>query len=336
MERQYLRVFFGRHGGSTPLYASAVMSRVVARALAGSFAVLSAQCAFLAASYVTPADAEGPHHGICVPLVDAKTREAAARWWSAHRVAAAPWAPFTSRQMGSSPQAAAPCAPRAATQLRVLVLGDSLVSGVGGDVASSPRLPARFASALAEKLGAHISWRAYGETGADIDAMRKVLLPALRLDAETATTKPAVVVLLCGLNDFKRLPLGATPHAFRDNLQTLLADIRALTGPQTLLVLPALPMQMVQRFPSPLHQVAVAAAARWDDEKRLLAEACRGVVFVTAPTISPREATHLLSSDGVHPNCEGYARWGEHIAAAVVAKLMEVQHSREREARPHS
>jgi len=217
----------------------------------------------------------------------------------------------------------------------VLVLGDSLVSGVGGDVASSPRLPARFASALAEKLGAHISWRAYGETGADIDAMRKVLLPALRLDAETATSKPAVVVLLCGLNDFKRLPRGATPGAFRDNLQTLLADIRALTGPQTLLVLPALPMQMVQRFPSPLHQLAVAAAARWDDEKRLLAEACRGVVFVTAPTISSREAIHLLSSDGVHPNCEGYARWGEHIAAAVAAKLMEVQHSREREARPH-
>jgi lysophospholipase L1-like esterase len=215
--------------------------------------------------------------------------------------------------------------------VRCIVLGDSLVSGVGSSVSGSPALPQRFAAALAERLGVQVNWRALGQTGADVAAMRRALLPLLRHDAEAHAGQPppTVLLLLCGLNDFKRAHRGATAAGFKDALAELVSEIRELCGPHTLVVLPALPLAATLRFPVPLHWLVCALAARYDEQKRQLARAigaatsAGGVLFVDVPQLpAPREVPQLLSRDGVHPNDQGYARWGAHIADAVALHLL--------------
>lgn len=171
-----------------------------------------------------------------------------------------------------------------------------------------------------------MSWRALAQTGADVAAMRDALLPLVAADAAAHVGEPpAVLLLLCGLNDFKQQHRGASSVAFRRALQELLADIRKLTGPSTLVVLPALPLDSTLLFPKPLKWAVVYLAALYDAQKRELAAALGSagrVVFVDVPTIARGDAPQLLSRDGVHPNDEGYARWGEHIAAAVALRLL--------------
>jgi lysophospholipase L1-like esterase len=210
--------------------------------------------------------------------------------------------------------------------VRCIVLGDSLVSGVGSDVSGSPALPQRFAAALAERLGAQVTWRALGKTGADVAAMRSALLPHLRAEAAAAPdAAPTVLLLLCGLNDFKRAHRGATSSAFHAELSALVAEVRDICGPHTLVVLPALPLAATARFPVPLHWLVCALGARYDEQKRKLAlrfARSGRVLFVDAPALpAAAEVPALLSGDGVHPNDAGYGLWGAHIAEAVATHL---------------
>lgn len=290
-----------------------------ARVLAGTSGLVVAQLGFLKATYTTPLDAAGPTSGVCQPATAAAARRrfssagaAQGRECSAEEVRQRRWLPWAPRE------AATP-----GRSLRVLVLGDSLVSGVGGLPHLSPGLPASFGAALAERLAATVTWKAAGLTGADVAEIRAALLPQLRRDVAAHETPPACVVLLCGLNDFKHAHV-ATTAAFRQALRDLCADIRALVGPQTLLVLPALPIEGAARFPAPLRWLVSAQASRFDAQKRLLAEGPDSNCLFVAPPAVPTswaEAVRLLSADGVHPNCEGYRLWAEHIADAVSCRL---------------
>ena len=333
------------------------MKRAAARAAAAAAGLVVLQVGALAATYETPGDAGGPHHGVvCSDTFEAKTAFAllSERESRIHSgAAAAPrslwgqWPPRASAagSDGMGPQEllhprriraalaawssrkpkAVPFGAGSGGGVRCIVLGDSLVSGVGSDVNGSPALPQRFAAALAERLGAQVTWRALGKTGADLAAMRASLLPQLRREAQAGPSAPTVLLLLCGLNDFKQVHRGATSAAFHDALAELVADIRAACGPHTLVVLPALPLQATARFPVPLHWLVVALGARYDEQKRKLAERfSRGgrVLFVDIPALpAAAEIPELLSRDGVHPNDLGYARWGAHIADAVATHL---------------
>jgi hypothetical protein len=108
---------------------------------------------------------------------------------------------------------------------------------------------------------------------------------------------PTVLLLLCGLNDFKRAHRGATSSAFHAELSALVAEVRDICGPHTLVVLPALPLAATARFPVPLHWLVCALGARYDEQKRRLAQrlsfAPQGparagaVLFVDAPALPP-------------------------------------------------
>jgi lysophospholipase L1-like esterase len=331
------------------------MRRVAARAAAAAAGLVALQAAALAATYETPLDACGPHHGVCSPLLSpaaaasaalpfraARATEEYARrpqrtfWWQQRpqRAHAHDGAAHEARHArGAGGTAVDELVP---TRLvRCIVLGDSLVSGVGSSVAGSPALPQRFAAALAERLGAQVTWRALGQTGAGVAEMRHALLPLLRRDAEAHAGQPppTVLLLLCGLNDFKRLHHGTTASSFHEALAAFVEELRELCGSHTLIVLPALPLAATARFPVPLHWLVCALGARFDEQKRKLAETLsrhthtpRGggrVLFVDVPTLpTAREVPQLLSCDGVHPNDLGYARWGAHIADAVALHLL--------------
>ena len=336
-----------------------MLRRTAARAASAAAGLVVAQAAVLAATYETPLDAGGPHLGVCCPTPLAQKAPAGvpmlrgveyarfdgsldvpvaarASWWRRPQRApggggeAAQPEPLLARSShfrGSRGEAEAMAhAPRG--PIKCIVLGDSLVSGVGSDVSGSPALPQRFAAALAERLGAQVTWRALGKTGADVAAMRLSLLPHLRAEAAAApdaAAGPTVLLLLCGLNDFKRAHRGATSAAFHGELSALVAEVRDICGPHTLVVLPALPLAATARFPVPLHWLVCALGARYDEQKKKLAQRfarCGRVLFVDAPQLPPQaEVPALLSVDGVHPNDLGYGLWGAHIAEAVATHL---------------
>ena len=155
--------------------------------LGASAVVIAAEGAWLAVSYKTPATPTGALSGVCEYEASnvirgqqaAGEREAGAAASPADgsRFAAARellrrHAPFLASPppppmgRGSLRKNNQPPPP---PRLSVLVLGDSLVSGVGGDVQKSPPLAPSLASSLAARLRVDVSWKALGQTGADLE-----------------------------------------------------------------------------------------------------------------------------------------------------------------------
>jgi lysophospholipase L1-like esterase len=137
-----------------------------------------------------------------------------------------------------------------------------------------------------------------------------------KLKSEGSDGRVHVLVLMCGLNDFK-VPR-STPGVFGADLEALLREIRDITGPTTLFILPGLPLEATLAFPTPLHHLACAVGSLWDEQKRALASAAGRVVFVPPPPLSTvgGAVRSLLSEDLVHPNAAGYTLWGQHLAQA--------------------
>lgn len=200
-------------------------------------------------------------------------------------------------------------APAPAPSRVVVVLGDSLVTGVGASDAATgygPVLPRRVGERLAELTGERVEWIAVGKKAADAATIRREVVPALRRrvrgetpregeekdeerrrrrrrrsnvvrdgvrtdDARDAARRVDAVVLMCGVNDFKRAPWGRTPEAFRRELDALVDEVRDVVGDECLVVLPGMPMECATIFPPPLSYLAVAASDAWDDQKRRVA-----------------------------------------------------------------
>ena len=125
----------------------------------------------------------------------------------------------------------------ACARKNILFVGDSLVVGVGCDSGSGPTLPRACAAFLSKALRADVTWAAIGETGADVAVSTRSLSslalwrpppsadaprapPVLRVSQGLNNLLPLVgaevrraqdrggsidmVVVVCGLNDFKR------------------------------------------------------------------------------------------------------------------------------------
>ena len=142
-----------------------------------------------------------------------------------------------------------------------------------------------------------------------------------------------VCMILCGLNDFKKLWKGHTTSAFGCRLRKLLMDLRFVLGPQCVIVLPGLPMEPT-RFPEPLRAFVLFLAEVYDEEKARLAtlENRRGagggsVLFIPKPSVRWWKRVHeehgsVMSDDGVHPNEVGYRIYGHWLGQAVSKHLI--------------
>ena len=135
------------------------------------------------------------------------------------------------------------------------------------------------------------------------------------------------VVLLCGMNDLKRMPVqpgSRSPQHFQRDLKGLCDGIHEIVGPQTPILLPALPIHWCLGFPQPLRSVLVSVASVWDGRKELLAREEDFVDYVpvpSRPTISDSEIKVHIAGDGIHPNEKGYEKWGEVIAQKITERL---------------
>ena len=217
--------------------------------------------------------------------------------------------------------------PRRKTQsgksYRVLFIGDSLVTGVGGeqsDAMDGPPLPRRVSRALANSLEVQVEWRSVGLTGGDLQALRSTLREGVHENYD-------VVVVMCGLNDFKHLARGQirTPWTFQSELRGLIDDLRTHVGHDARIILPALPIALAS-FHEPLKSYIVFLANLWDKQKARVAQAShrlldRRVEYVDVLTVQEDgESSSLVADDGVHPSEFGYALWATHIADQIVAK----------------
>uniref|UniRef100_A0A7S2HKX9 SGNH hydrolase-type esterase domain-containing protein n=2 Tax=Octactis speculum TaxID=3111310 RepID=A0A7S2HKX9_9STRA len=208
--------------------------------------------------------------------------------------------------------------------LRILFIGDSLVAGIGLQP-GEPMLPQLTARVLAERLNSDISWRALNSIGGDIRMLRSNLVPKiddyLHRCEEGGERKFDAVIIMCGLNDFKKFFVnGRTPSAFREDLEDLTRLLKARFGNDCRVVLPAIPVQWTTAFPEPMRSFVLQLSTLWDDEKRLFAAASRmhpgkigAVDFISEPSIGEESRSSAMSSDGVHPNSKGYGIWADHI-----------------------
>ncbi|SDX17279.1 Lysophospholipase L1 [Amycolatopsis xylanica] len=188
--------------------------------------------------------------------------------------------------------------------LRLLVLGESTVDGVGA-ATHEEALTGQLALALAERTGRGVRWQAVGRTGANARVVRTDLLPA----AEPAD----LVVIALGVNDTIELHSAAR---YRRDLLRLVVAIRRGLGPVPVLLAGVPPMDRFPVLPRPLRAVLGARSAALDAAAVRLTRV-PGVGH--APMPSEILADDLFAADGFHPGPAGYRKWAAQLAQTVTA-----------------
>lgn len=190
-------------------------------------------------------------------------------------------------------------------KIKLLVLGDSLVAGVGSDdPTSSPVLPQMIAKALSKVFNSDVEWFSSGIVGGTVIDLRNKVLPKIRqkmIDFQHHSSKgvPAneaennveyVVVVVCGLNDWKDMllnfPTGLWPRTFKTQLATLLQEIKQTSnelGSPCHIYLPNLPLTCIKSDPKyimgvkPMGYFVDLLCYIWDLQKQYVAEENSGV-----------------------------------------------------------
>lgn len=132
-------------------------------------------------------------------------------------------------------------------KLKLMLLGDSLVCGLGCDNDDEgPVMPYIIAKCMSLQYEADVSWNSYGLNAATV-AMLRTLLPKVQEGYNSRKDDEEVILLIiCGLNDWKTLlekfPHGSGPIGFRKNLQTLLGELRVFLGQKCRVFLAGVPI----------------------------------------------------------------------------------------------
>ncbi|MGZ8564220.1 MAG: SGNH/GDSL hydrolase family protein [Candidatus Limnocylindria bacterium] len=194
--------------------------------------------------------------------------------------------------------------------IRLAVLGDSTVAGVGSPTAAES-LPALIAQRVAAGTARAVRVTGHGVSGARTAAAAQQL-------ARVEGNVDAIVVVV-GANDATH----ATPWPrFRCDLESLLAAAAARAPVTVLAGTPRFHRNPI--IPEPLRTFVDRYSGLLRHQQRAAARATDGVRFVDlAAEASPRflgvpEAT---SVDGFHPSPIGYGFWADALAPSVVAGL---------------
>ena len=309
------------------------------------------QAMFLKATYQSPPDARGPRSGVERPLRRVETLSSA-EGHVARIIADNP----TANGATNSSQAAFGKAVDAAIESaklqlhdldlspiveeqggrlvtrhkRILVIGDSLVSGVGGESSfdngpsDGPALPRQVARYLSELLNVDVQWNAMSLTGGDVRMLKRKIIPMLTRERARGTIGDiSAVVLVTGVNDWKRISPFRTANKFKEDLAEFINKIREQVGDHVSVFLPAIPgVHHTPRFHDPLRSILIFLNDYWDSQKVQLSRCMKKVYFVGQ---FPNEewgtnpVQYFSTLDRVHPSELGYHRWARRIAEHMVA-----------------
>jgi lysophospholipase L1-like esterase len=183
--------------------------------------------------------------------------------------------------------------------LRLLVLGESTVDGVGA-VSHEEALTGQLAHALAGRTGREVSWLAVGKTGANARVVHDELL---------ARVTPAdLVVIALGVNDTIELRSAA---AFRRDLLRLVVALRRRLGPVPVYFAGVPPIGRFPALPQPLRAVFGLRSAALAAAAASLAELPGvGYVPMSAALLDP----DVFATDRFHPGPAGYRLWAGQLA----------------------
>lgn len=196
----------------------------------------------------------------------------------------------------------------AAPALRLVVIGESTVAGVGA-ASHAEALAGQVAAALAARTGRAVAWRAEGQIGATAAAARRALVPALPAEPADA----ALVAL--GVNDTLRL---RGPARWSGDLAALVEALRERVGPAHVFLAAVPPMGSFPSLPQPLRAALGLRAALLDATAAGLAPRLGAVTHL--PLTLPARP-ELFCADGFHPGPAGYSQWGALLAAGMAARL---------------
>lgn len=228
-------------------------------------------------------------------------------WWAAALTLAPlvlPLALHTRRTALRLPSAAGPTEGLAGSEwpgepLRLLVLGESTVAGVGvADLQQA--LPVQLALALAQLHGRPVRWRACGENGITAVQACVRLLPLVRDEPVD------LAVLVFGVNDSTRL---TSLVRWRQSL-ALMAEALAAGGARVAFTAVP-PLRHFTALPWLLRRLLGARAGLLDSQlMRLTARLGSGHC-----PLDLRFSANYLARDGYHPSALGYRVWAEALAA---------------------
>ncbi|WP_344869079.1 SGNH/GDSL hydrolase family protein [Amycolatopsis ultiminotia] len=193
----------------------------------------------------------------------------------------------------------------AGVPMRVAVLGESTVDGVGAPT-HTEALTGRLAAALAKAVpGREVRWQAVGRTGASAQDVLRELVP--RLQAAD------VLVVALGVNDAMELHSAAR---FRRDLLAIVVGVRRRLGDVPVVLAGVPPLGSFPALPRPLRDVLGARAAALDQAARELTW-LSGVSYV--PFAPGLLHDGLFAEDRFHPGPAGYRTWAAALAEGLPA-----------------
>jgi len=199
------------------------------------------------------------------------------------------------------PQCGLAGAGQAGEPLRLLVLGESTVVGVGVSCLRAA-LVGQLAEALAVRQGRPVAWRACGENGITAVQACERLLPQV-LDESFD-----LALLVFGVNDSTHL---TSLQRWRVALGSM-AEALAQRGAQVAFSgVP--PLQQFSALPWLLRRLLGVRAALLDTSLRQLA----GRLGVGHHPLSLEFSADYLALDGYHPSSLGYRVWAEGLAVSL-------------------
>jgi lysophospholipase L1-like esterase len=204
---------------------------------------------------------------------------------------------------------ATPTGPTTGPPLRMVMLGDSTVAGLGSPTAAES-LALLTAQRVADATGRQVDVRGVGVSGARTLDVRDEQLA--NVDAGSAD----VVVIVVGSNDVTHL---TPPWEFGEQTRSMLDAARAKQAP---VILGGIPLfGGATALAQPLRWVVDRNASILRGVQRRAATNTPGVAFVDIAVLaSPRfeGVPGAMSDDGFHPGPPGYGFWADALAPAVV------------------
>lgn len=214
-----------------------------------------------------------------------------------------PMALYTRRTALRLPEAGGPQqglsgAALAGTPLRLLLLGESTVAGVGVDC-QEQALAGQLALALVEQQRCAVAWQACGENGITVTQAQQRLLP------QGLAAPVDLVLLVFGVNDTTHL---SSLRAWRQALAQMTRTLQAHGALVAFTSVP--PLQHFAALPWLLRQMLGLRGALLDWHLRRLAEQL-GARHCAVELEFTRE---YLAIDGYHPSALGYRVWAQGLA----------------------